>query len=165
MSDTTDTVGIAGDRIRSIIERVEQLDEEIKALAEAADILYLDVWEVAEEWVDIRIAKDVVPSLLGLLPLSLKTSHTPLMHDLAQAVYDTYPRASRPEQRTFWHGSTSFEKQEEASQVPKDIFFQEYQPLSVLYPWLRLMASMFPSHVSLTSIGRSAEGRDIPALR
>jgi extracellular matrix protein 14 len=140
-------------------------DEEIKALAEAVDILYLDVWEVAEEWVDIRIAKDVVPSLLGLLPLSLQTSHTPLMHDLAQAVYDTYPRASRPEQRTFWHGSTPFEKQEEASQFPKDIFFQEYQPLSVLYPWLRLMASMFPSHVSLTSIGRSAEGRDIPALR
>ena len=140
-------------------------DDEVKALAEAIDILYLDVWEVAEEWVDIRIAKDVVPSLLGLLPLSMQRSHTPIMHDLAQAVYDTYPRDSRSEYWPSWHGSSPFEKQTEVAQIPQDIFFREYQPLSVLYPWMRLMASMFPSHVSLTSIGLSAEGRDIPALR
>jgi uncharacterized protein (UPF0335 family) len=35
MTDMTDTVGIAGDRIRSIIERVERLEEEIKDLMEA----------------------------------------------------------------------------------------------------------------------------------
>jgi uncharacterized protein (UPF0335 family) len=29
-----DTVGIAGDRIRSFIERIEHIDEEIKALNE-----------------------------------------------------------------------------------------------------------------------------------
>lgn len=34
--------------------------EEASALAEAADILFLDVWEFNEDWVDIRIAKDVV---------------------------------------------------------------------------------------------------------
>ena len=140
-------------------------DDEIKALAEAVDILYLDVWEVAEEWVDIRIAKDMVPSVLGLLPQSLQNSHAPIMHDLAQAVYDTYPEESKPEQRTPWHGSSPFEKQVDAAYLPRDVFFNNYQPLSVLYPWLRLMASMFPSHVSLTSIGLSAEGRDIPALR
>ena len=140
-------------------------DDEIKALAEAVDILYLDVWEVAQEWVDIRIAKDMVPSVLGLLPQSLQNSHAPIMHDLAQAVYDTYPEESKPEQRTPWHGSSPFEKQVDAAYLPRDVFFNNYQPLSVLYPWLRLMASMFPSHVSLTSIGLSAEGRDIPALR
>lgn len=30
----TDTIGIPGDRIRSFIERVEHIDEEIKALKE-----------------------------------------------------------------------------------------------------------------------------------
>ena len=35
MTDMTDTVGVAGDRIRSIIERVERLEEEIKDLMEA----------------------------------------------------------------------------------------------------------------------------------
>ena len=34
--------------------------EEASALAEASDILFLDVWEFNEDWVDIRIAKDVV---------------------------------------------------------------------------------------------------------
>jgi extracellular matrix protein 14 len=34
--------------------------EEASALAEAADILFLDVWEFNEDWVDIRISKDVV---------------------------------------------------------------------------------------------------------
>lgn len=34
--------------------------DEASALAEASDILFLDVWEFNENWVDIRIAKDVV---------------------------------------------------------------------------------------------------------
>lgn len=34
--------------------------EEAKALAEAVDVLFLDVWEFTTEWVDIRLSKDVV---------------------------------------------------------------------------------------------------------
>ena len=34
--------------------------DEAKALAEASDILFLDVWEFNEDWADIRVAKDVV---------------------------------------------------------------------------------------------------------
>jgi extracellular matrix protein 14 len=34
--------------------------DEASALAEAADTLFLDVWEFNSDWVDIRIAKDVV---------------------------------------------------------------------------------------------------------
>jgi extracellular matrix protein 14 len=33
---------------------------EAKALAEASDVLFLDVWEFNEDWADIRVAKDVV---------------------------------------------------------------------------------------------------------
>lgn len=139
-----------------------QTAEEVKSLAEAIEILYLDVWEISDDWVDIRLAKDVVPSLLGLLPTSLLSSHTPLMHDLAQAVYNTYPGSTRePEGKD----PTPSQQQRILVDGPHDLFFDEYQPLSVLYPWLRLMASMFPTHASLETIGLSAEGRDIPALR
>lgn len=37
--------------------------EEAEALAEAINVLFLDVWEFTSEWVDIRLSKDVVSSL------------------------------------------------------------------------------------------------------
>ena len=34
--------------------------EEAAALADAVDVLFLDVWEFTTEWADIRLSKDVV---------------------------------------------------------------------------------------------------------
>lgn len=38
--------------------------EEASALAEAINVLFLDVWEFTAEWVDIRLSKDVVSDCL-----------------------------------------------------------------------------------------------------
>lgn len=35
-------------------------EHEVASLAEAADILFLDIWESSDNWVDIRVAGDVV---------------------------------------------------------------------------------------------------------
>ncbi|ETI19727.1 hypothetical protein G647_08740 [Cladophialophora carrionii CBS 160.54] len=139
--------------------------EEAKAISEAADILYLDIWEATNEWVDIRIAKEVVPSFIGLLPPSLHDSYVPLIQDIARAVYDTYPDSSSPHERALISSLMDAPDWRLKGNTPHDLFFQDYQPLSVMYPWLRLLASLFPTHASLTTIGTSAEGRDIPALR
>ncbi|KAF1847333.1 uncharacterized protein K460DRAFT_383759 [Cucurbitaria berberidis CBS 394.84] len=139
-------------------------EDEASALAEAADILFLDVWEFNQDWCDIRIAKDVVPSLLGLLPPSLQTSHEPLMQDLdlAQAIFDSYPSPSVTQS----HQSDRFSPQLTTSpRVKGHPFFQDYQPLSVISPWMHLMSSMFTTHVRRIIVGISYEGRDIPALR
>ena len=53
----SDTVGIAGDRIRSIIERVEQLDEEIKGLREGKKEIFA---EAKGEGLDVKILKEIL---------------------------------------------------------------------------------------------------------
>jgi extracellular matrix protein 14 len=138
--------------------------EEAQALAEAVDILFLDVWEFSEDWADLRVAKDVVPSLLGLLPPSLQNAHQPLMRDLdlAQAIFDSYPSASGTQSHGDHYSPTLKPSPRSGKGHP---FFQNYQPLSVINPWMSLMSSMFTTHVRRISVGTSYEGREIPALR
>ncbi|KAF2686234.1 putative metallocarboxypeptidase ECM14 [Lentithecium fluviatile CBS 122367] len=139
---------------------------EASSLAEACRILFLDVWEFNSDWVDVRIAKDVVPSLLGLLPASLQQAHVPLMQDLdlAQAIFESYPSSSATQTHDHDHSYSPHLKAPTQS-VRGHPFFKDYQPLSVISPWMSLMASMFTTHVRRINIGISYEGRDISGLR
>ena len=98
----------------------------------------------------------------------MQTAHTPLMHDLAQTIYESLP----------WQDSTdsthqppspdplrSFNPSLSKGMEQKNLFFSDYQPLSVIIPWMRLMHSMFSTHVRLINIGTSYMGRDILGLR
>ncbi len=120
---------------------------------------------------DIRVSKDIVPSLLGLLPTSLQQKHRPLLgeRELAQAIFETFPepRGQAPPHST---SAVPQLRNRPLSLQPKDdgdsnIFFADYQPLSVIEPWMRLLASLFTTHVRKISIGVTYEGREIPALR
>jgi extracellular matrix protein 14 len=146
-----------------IVLRIEVHNaEEVEALAEAVNILFLDVWDSNENYVDIRLAKEVVPSLLGLLPQSLQKSHTLLIEDLSKMIYESqYPT------RGFKHhksGQTTSHTGLQSSDVA-DLFFDNYQPFPVILQWMRLLVSMFPSHAQLVNVGVTHEGRDIPAFR
>jgi len=89
------------------------------------------------------------------------------MPDLAKSIYQSYPSMAFAE--------VAFPSKQNEHFTPAlrtgpsdnvdNIFFRDYQPLSVITPWMRLMASMFTTHVRMISIGTSYEGRDIPALR
>ena len=52
-----DTVGIAGDRIRSLIERVEHIEEEIKALNEGKKELFA---EAKGDGFDVKVLKEII---------------------------------------------------------------------------------------------------------
>jgi uncharacterized protein (UPF0335 family) len=53
----TDTVGIAGDRIRSLVERIEHIDEEIKALNEGKKEV---LSEAKGEGFDVKVLKEIL---------------------------------------------------------------------------------------------------------
>jgi uncharacterized protein (UPF0335 family) len=52
-----DTAGIAGDRIRSFIERIEHIDEELKALNEGKKEVFA---EAKGEGFDVKVLKEIL---------------------------------------------------------------------------------------------------------
>jgi extracellular matrix protein 14 len=88
------------------------------------------------------------------------------MPDLAKTIYNTYPSIAFAEPvLSPNHADGAFTPTLKKSEGVDNIFFRNYQPYSVIVPWMRLMASMFTTHVRMINIGTSYEGRDIPALR
>jgi len=53
----TDVVGIAGDRIRSFIERIEHIEEEIKALTEGKKEVFS---EAKGDGFDVKVLKEIL---------------------------------------------------------------------------------------------------------
>jgi uncharacterized protein (UPF0335 family) len=53
----SDTVGIAGDRIRSFVERIEQIESEIKDLTEAKKEVFS---EAKGEGFDVKVLKEII---------------------------------------------------------------------------------------------------------
>jgi extracellular matrix protein 14 len=104
--------------------------EEENALSEAIDRLFLDLWAFTDDYVDVRLYKQDVATLLTLLPKEMKPSI--LIEDIAEAVWATYPSRSNDRRRL------DSEKLNSAMILASDgvdnIFFQDYQPLSVGAP-------------------------------
>lgn len=82
------SVGIAGERIRSFIERVEQIEEELKALTEGKKEIFL---EAKGEGFDVKVLKEILKirkqdkdqrdeqeSLLDLYMQAMEESEEPL---------------------------------------------------------------------------------------
>ncbi|KAK4251123.1 hypothetical protein C7999DRAFT_11178 [Corynascus novoguineensis] len=136
--------------------------EEEGAIAQAVDQMFLDVWAFTPEFVDVRLAKDDVSALLTLLPSSLEPSI--LIPDVAAAVWATYP-SGLAETSRLKSSMADAAKWRTSLDGVGNIFFQDYQPLAVITSWMRLLEAMFPSLVSMISIGKSYEGRDLYALR
>lgn len=82
------SVGIAGERIRSFIERVEQIEEELKALTEGKKEVFL---EAKGEGFDVKVLKEILKirkqdkdqrdeqeSLLDLYMMAMEDSEEPM---------------------------------------------------------------------------------------
>ncbi|KAJ2901312.1 putative zinc carboxypeptidase protein [Zalerion maritima] len=139
--------------------------KEASALNKVIDTMFLDVWAATPQYVDVRVRKFDFDAVLGLLPSSLVDSHQRIIPDLVAASAATYPA---PGSNNIPDLSISNSRPSRLSSLSKDIdnmFFQDYQPLSVVVPWMRLLQAMFPDLVEVIKIGTSYEGRDINGLR
>ncbi len=83
-----ESVGIAGDRIRSFIERVEHIEEELKALNEGKKEIFA---EAKGEGFDVKVLKEILrlrkqdkderdeqDSLLDLYMQAMETAEAPV---------------------------------------------------------------------------------------
>ncbi|KAK3903348.1 hypothetical protein C8A05DRAFT_32930 [Staphylotrichum tortipilum] len=137
--------------------------EEEAALASAAGQMFLDVWAFTPQYVDVRLGKDDVSALLTLLPKALQPSV--LIPDVAAAVWATYPSTTATGKSRFESTVVDAAKLKTSLDGVGNIFFEDYQTLTVITSWMRLLEAMFPSIVNMTTIGKSYEGRDVYALR
>ncbi|KAJ0117662.1 zinc carboxypeptidase [Diaporthe amygdali] len=140
--------------------------EEEAALAEATERLFLDIWSW-DGTVDLRVQKNYVKSLLGLLPPSLGNSYWVMVDDLPSAVYASYPSPQTPKEQSQFERKVSVDLMRPRAPSNGDeglYFFRNYQPHKVVVRWMRLIEAMFPSFVRFTTIGQTYEGREIPAL-
>ncbi|KAI1205989.1 uncharacterized protein F4807DRAFT_464223 [Annulohypoxylon truncatum] len=142
------------------------------ALRKAIDQMLLDVWDFTDNYTDVRIEARRIRPLMGILPPSLHDNHFILIPDLARLVAATYP--SDASSHSIVQPPSNGRGITPANDIPPpkrrgvdDMFFHDYQPLSVINSWMKLLDSMFRGRglVRMISIGKSYEGRDIPALR
>ncbi|KAK5627261.1 hypothetical protein RRF57_002976 [Xylaria bambusicola] len=143
--------------------------QDAAALRTVVDRMLLDVWDFTESHVDIRIPNQRIRFLTRALPSSLLDNHSVLIPDLARVAAATYP--SRPSlgqsPHQFFHQGTTPASQDPLKYDITDVYFHNYQPYPVIVAWMRLVDSMFRGRglVQMINIGKSYEGRDIPALR
>lgn len=108
-----------------------------------------DQWEHNQEFIDLKIPDSDLSTIKEV------GNHKIIIDDLAQTIYETYPK---PE-------GTDFKINKESDfHTESDIFFKEYRPLSTIYAWLDILKETYPDLVEIEWLGQSYEGRDLKAL-
>ncbi|RPA70960.1 hypothetical protein BJ508DRAFT_420067 [Ascobolus immersus RN42] len=142
--------------LRFTIDKAEDREK----FMEAASILFLDVWSITPTHIDVLLPQPSLTFLLDLLPPSLRTAHTALIPDLRQAMLSTYPQFT-PTPPT----NTNMDPEHSSSGDTENVFFSDYQPLSTITKYLKLLQSLHPTITDIITIGRAHSGRRILALR
>jgi uncharacterized protein (UPF0335 family) len=80
--------GVAGDQLRTIVERIEHIEEEIKELSEARKEIYL---EAKDNGFDVKVLREVIR--LRKQDQKEREEHETLLDIYLQAIKGTRPGA------------------------------------------------------------------------
>lgn len=148
--------------------------QEGEALKEAANLLSLDVWALAHEYVDLAVQKAQFGTVMRSLP-STMTKPVLVVENVAEKVWATYPDPKAYRERVVARGdkvgTEELEQRARQDVVAKtvdgvdDMFFRNYQPLAVIESWMHLLKDMNPTFVDLITIGQSFQKRDVLGIR
>ena len=111
------------------------------SVACASNRLLLDIWSITSQHIDIRLKQQSLTPLLDLLPHDLRDAHTVLFANasLVDAIAATLPQSSNAfdalDSVTSLFDLGSSDAHASLELTESDAFFNEYRPLSVLYPW------------------------------
>jgi extracellular matrix protein 14 len=131
--------------------------------------MILDIWSSAPTHVDIRLPKTSTKGFLSLLPKHLSKQHEQIITNLRAAVDYTYPQHPTllPPLNDL-RQTISFKTDVDDARlhgqdltVLNELFFANYQPYDTIEQWLRLLHGLRPELVTLVSLGKSYEGREI----
>jgi uncharacterized protein (UPF0335 family) len=84
----SDTIGIAGDRIRSFVERIEQIEAELKELTETKKEVFS---EAKGEGFDVKVLKEIIK--LRKQDQDERDEHDTLLDVYMRAMDETVPAA------------------------------------------------------------------------
>jgi extracellular matrix protein 14 len=165
------------------IIRIAEIDTN-EANKETARLLLtkFDKWEANPKFIDFKVPRSEVERLDRE-----EIKYSVIVEDLAQAVFDTYPKKKRTQKsdndndngfdiadvEDFLDAEGNLEidrilelqaSDNSTIETLKDLFFKDFRPLNTIYSWLDLVQLSYPELVNIEWLGTTFEGRDMKAI-
>ncbi|EPX74298.1 carboxypeptidase [Schizosaccharomyces octosporus yFS286] len=124
----------------------------------------LDIWNTGSRYTDIRLRREVAKEMISMIP-----NHKVLISNVSMVLANSMSSGQETKNLPPLDFNTlSTMPQEPFSKLYlkyTEEFYKNYQNLEAINSYLRLLASMYSDLCELTSLGTTAEGRSILALR
>lgn len=127
-------------------------DKERAKFCEASETLMLDIWELGNDYANVRINRRRFGSFLKLLPKIMRKNYEEVVGDMQRAVFSSYPLKSRASSR-----SLNFD-------TNLACLFEEYRDLKTIQEWLQALVKRY-DFITKETLGSTYQDRPLEAIK
>lgn len=127
-------------------------DKERAKLCEASEILMLDIWELGNDYANVRINRRRFGSFLRLLPKTMRKNYEEVVGDMQRAVFSSYPLKNRAGAK-----GLNFD-------TNLACLFEEYRDLKTIQEWLQALVNRY-NFASKETLGTTYQDRPLEAIK